>query len=111
MAGGAHRGPVGLGRQRRTLRLMQLLLVVAAVGIFIFAGYSWGRAAGFDEGRKADTIDEPKPPGAAQAIVLVVLGAGGLVGAWLLGGPGAVRIPTPAQLQGPAGREGIDSEA
>ena len=32
MAGGAHRGPVAPNRQRRTIRFVQLLLVLAAAG-------------------------------------------------------------------------------
>jgi hypothetical protein len=104
MGGGAHRGPVAHSRQRRTLRLMQILLAVAAAGLFVFAGYSWGRAAGFDAGRRAGDIDAPRRPGAFQVVVLVVLGAGALTGAWLLGGPDTVRMPTPARLDELTGR-------
>jgi hypothetical protein len=78
---------------------MQILLVGVAAGIFLFAGYSWGRASGYDLGRRAGSIDAPKRPGAGQIIVLISLGTGALVGAWLLGGPAAVRMPTPAQLE------------
>ncbi len=102
--GGAHRGPVAPTRQRRTIRFIQLLLVLFAVGLFVFAGYSFGRAAGYDDGRRAEQIDAPSEPSVGQAIVLVVLGGVALGGASLLGVGGAVRIPTPARLDDLAGR-------
>lgn len=102
--GGAHRGPVAPTRQRRTIRFIQLLLVLFAVGLFVFAGYSFGRAAGYDDGRRAEQIDAPSQPSLVQAIVLVVLGGVALGGASLLGAGGAVRIPTPARLDDLAGR-------
>jgi hypothetical protein len=104
MAGGAHRGPPAHSRQRRTLRFMQILLAVIAAALFAFAGYSWGRATGWEQGRASREIDAPARPGPAQVIVLAVLGAGALAGAWLIGGPGPVRMPTPARLEELTGR-------
>ena len=103
--GGAHRGPVAPTRQRRTIRFIQLLLVLFAAGLFVFAGYSFGRQAGYEDGRRAGEIDAPSEPSRIQAVVLVVLGGVALGGASLLGGAGgAVRIPTPARLDDLAGR-------
>ena len=104
MSGGTHRGPVAHGRQRRTIRLMQVILVVIAASLLMFAGYSLGRASGFDDGRRADEVGGPARPSAVQVIVLAVLGAGALAGAYLLGGRSGVRIPTPARLDELAGR-------
>lgn len=102
--GGAHRGPVAPTRQRRTIRFIQLLLVLFAVGLFVFAGYSFGREAGYEDGRRAEEIDAPAAPSLVQALVLVILGGVSLGGASLLGAGGAVRIPTPARLDDLAGR-------
>jgi hypothetical protein len=102
--GGAHRGPVAPTRQRRTIRFVQLLLVLFAVGLFVFAGYSFGREAGYEDGRRAGDIDAPSEPSVVQAVVLLVLGGVALGGASLLGAGGAVRIPTPARLDDLAGR-------
>lgn len=104
MGGGAHRGPVGLSRQRRTIRFVQLLLVVIAASLLLFAGYSWGRASGYDDGRRSRALDQPPPPAGTQAIVLAILGLGALGGALVLQGRGGVRIPTPARLEELAGR-------
>jgi hypothetical protein len=104
MAGGAHRGPPAHSRQRRTLRFMQILLAVIAAALFAYAGYSWGRTTGWEQGRSSREIDAPARPGPAQVIVLAVLGAGTLAGAWLIGGPGPVRMPTPARLEELTGR-------
>jgi hypothetical protein len=104
MTGGALRGPVAHSRQRRTIRLMQILLVVAAAGLFLFAGYSWGRASGYDDARNADRLDPPRRPGALQVVVLSALGLTALGAAFWLGGPEGVRIPTPARLEELAGR-------
>ena len=83
---------------------MQGLLIAIAAGLLMFAGYSWGRSTGFDQGRAADTIDAPAEPGAMQTVVLVILGAGALAGAFLLQRDGAVMVPTPAKLDALAGR-------
>lgn len=104
MAGGAHRGPPAHSRQRRTLRFMQILLALIAAALFVFAGYSWGRATGWEQGRTSGEIDAPARPGPLQVVVLVVLGTGALAGAWLIGGPGPVRMPTPARLEELTGR-------
>lgn len=105
MTGGSHRGPLGLRRQRRTIRFTQLLLIALAAGLLLFAGYSWGKASGFDAGRSADDLEAPRSPDAAQTVVLAALGATALAGALLLqGGVETVRIPTPAKLDELAGR-------
>ena len=104
MTGGTHRGPLGLRRQRRTIRFVQILLVVAAAALLLFAGYAWGRSSGFDAGARAGEIDAPRRPSAAQAIVLSLLGLAALGGALMLQGDGTVKIPTPARLDELAGR-------
>jgi hypothetical protein len=104
MTGGTHRGPAAHGRQRRTIRFMQVLLVVIAAALFTFAGFTWGRAAGYDDGRRAQEIGGPTRPSGIQVVVLGALGAGALICAFLLGGPSGVRIPTPARLDELAGR-------
>lgn len=104
MTGGTHRGPLGLRRQRRTIRFVQILLVLTAAGLLLFAGYALGRSSGYDAGTRAGDIDAPGRPSAAQTIVLAVLGLSALGGALLLQGDGTVRIPTPARLDELAGR-------
>ncbi|MGH2821308.1 MAG: hypothetical protein ACRDJ5_11705, partial [Actinomycetota bacterium] len=86
MAGGAHRGPVGLARQRRTLRFVQGLLVVIAAGLLVFAGYSLGRVDGYADGRRSGDVGAPREPSIVQVVVLSVLGLGSLAGALLLQG-------------------------
>jgi hypothetical protein len=103
MTGGTHRGPVAHGRQRRTIRLMQVLLIVVAAVLLMFAGYSWGRADGFDDAR-AGQIAPPRAPGIAQVVVPATLALVAIGAAFWLGGPGGVRIPTPARLEELAGR-------
>jgi hypothetical protein len=98
MVGGAHRGPVGVDRQRRTIRLVQIILVILAAGLLMFAGYSLGRARGFDDGRDADELSAPRRPTTAQTVVLAVLGVGALGAAVALQAPGGVRLLTPAKL-------------
>lgn len=83
MAGGAYRGPVAPARQRRTIRLVQILLVLIAVGLVWFAF-----AAG----------------DGAQTIVSVVIAAVCLLAAWSLSDGPSVRVPTPARLDELAGR-------
>jgi hypothetical protein len=104
MSGGAHRGPVAVTRQRRTIRLVQLLLVAIAAGLFVFAGYSLGRVAGYDDGRRADRLDAPRRPSAVQTVVLFVLGGAALGAAATLGTGGPLRVPTPARLEELVGR-------
>ena len=104
MTGGTHRGPLGLRRQRRTIRFIQILLVLTAAGLLLFAGYAWGRSSGYDAGTRAGEIDAPRRPSGVQTFVLSVLGLAALGGALVLQGDGTVRIPTPARLEELAGR-------
>lgn len=104
MVGGTHRGPVAPTRQRRTLRLVQGLLVLIAAGLLIFAGFAWGRSSGYELGRRSDDLGAPSKPSAAEVIVPALLGLGALTGALLLQGPGGIRMPTPARLEELAGR-------
>ncbi len=97
MTGGAHRGPVAHSRQRRTIRVLQGVLVLAAAGLLMFAGYSLGRTSGFDDARDSASFDAPARPPIAQTAVLVLLGASALAAALALQGEG-VRIPAPARL-------------
>lgn len=103
MTGGSYRGPVAPRRQRRAIRFVQVVLVLLAAGLLVFAGYSQGRSSGIETGRHADTLAPPKPPSATQTVVLGVLGVAALGGALLLQGPG-VRIPTPARLDDLTGK-------
>jgi TRAP-type C4-dicarboxylate transport system permease small subunit len=95
---------VGAARQRRTIRLMQALLVLLAAGLLMYAGYSLGRAHGFAEGRHADGIDPPRAPSVIQPVVLAALGVAALGSALALQGGGGVRVPTPARLDELSGR-------
>ena len=102
--GGAHRGPVAPGRQRRTIRIVQGLLVLIAAGLLMFAGYSMGRSSGYEDGQRAGQLDAPREPSSVQTIVLAALGLAALGGALYLQGDGTVRVPTPARLEELAGR-------
>jgi hypothetical protein len=104
MVGGSHRGPVAVTRQRRTIRFVQLLLVAIAAGLFVFAGYSLGRVTGFEDGRRAGSLDTPERPSGVQTVVLLVLGGAALGAAATLGTGPTVRIPTPARLEELVGR-------
>ncbi|CAN5724244.1 hypothetical protein BH24ACT26_BH24ACT26_19720 [soil metagenome] len=104
MGGGAHRGPVALTRQRRTIRFVQALLILIAAGLLMFAGYSLGRVDGYGDGRRAGELDAPRGPSVLQTVVLAALGSGALIGAFLVQGDGGVRIPTPARLEELTGR-------
>ena len=104
MVGGAHRGPVAHSRQRRTLRLMQGLLIVIAAGLLMFAGYALGRSSGFSDGQKAGELGGPSKPSTGEVVVPGLLGLGALAGALLLQGQGGIRIPSPARLEELAGR-------
>lgn len=104
MAGGAHRGPVAPTRQRRTIRFVQLLLVLTAAGLLGFAGYSYGRADGYDAGKRAASIDAPREPSQVQTVVLVVLAGLAFGAATLLQENTTVRVPTPSRLDELAGR-------
>ncbi len=79
--------------------------MLMAAGLLMWAGYSWGKSAGYDQGVGAEEVGAPAPPSATQTVVLAALGAGALLGALLLqGGSETVRIPTPARLDELAGR-------
>jgi TRAP-type C4-dicarboxylate transport system permease small subunit len=103
VTGGTHRGPVAPARQRRAIRTVQALLLVFATGLLLFAGYTWGRASGYEDGRRAGDIDAPSRPSSAQTGVLAVVGGVALVAALMLQGDG-VRVPTPARLEELTGR-------
>ena len=98
--GGAHRGPVAPTRQRRTIRFIQVLLVVFGVGLLVFAVMSFLDTIGYEPVR---TIDAPREPSLVQPIVLTVVGAIFFGGGLLLGGR-TVRVPTPARLEELVGR-------
>lgn len=98
LGGGAHRGPVGHARQRRSIRLVQALLVLCAAGLLLFAGYSWGLSSGYERAAETSTIDRPSGPSPWQTVVLSVLGLVSLGAATALQGSG-VRIPVPARLE------------
>ncbi len=91
-------------RQRRTIRFVQILLVLTAFALMAFAGYSYGRADGYQAGQRADEIDAPREPSSLQPLVLVVLGVLAFGGATLLQENSTVRVPTPARLDEFAGR-------
>ena len=104
MGGGAHRGPVAPTRQRRTIRFVQILLLLTAAGLLMFAGYSWGLVNGYEDGTRAGAIDAPREPSPWQPVVLVVLGGIAIRGAFALQDSSGVRMPTPARLDDLAGR-------
>ena len=81
-----------------------MLLLVAAAGLLVFAGYSWGLVAGYEDGRNAGAIDAPREPSPWQPLVLVVLGGIAIRGAFALQDSSGVRLPTPAALDDLAGR-------
>jgi hypothetical protein len=83
---------------------MQALLVIVAAGLLMYAGYARGRAAGYDDGRRADEIGAPRPPSLAETIVPALLGLGALGAALALQGREGLRLPTPARLDELAGR-------
>ena len=82
---------------------MQGVLVIAAAALLGYAGYSLGVVRGYADGKRAGTLDAPRPPSAAQTIVLVLIGTAALGGALALQG-GGVRAPTPARLDELTGR-------
>ncbi|MFN2388132.1 MAG: hypothetical protein ABR575_00790 [Actinomycetota bacterium] len=104
IGGGAHRGPVAPIRQRRTLRFVQVLLVVVAGGLLMFAGYAWGESRGYEQARRAGDLGAPRAPGLGEVIALATLGLAALSGAVALQGDGTLRVPTPARLEELAGR-------
>lgn len=80
------------------------MFVLFAIGLFVFAGYSFGRSAGYEDGARAGEIDAPSEPSPVKAVVLVVLGGVSLASGMLLSSGGAVRVPTPARLEELVGR-------
>lgn len=99
LTGGSHRGPLGLRRQRRTIRFVQLLLIAIGIGLAAFA-----LASTFDVGQRPQAGTLTRPGSAAQPIVLGVLALIAWGAAWLLADGRGVRIPTPARLEELAGR-------
>lgn len=98
MAGGAYRGPVGLRRQKRTIRFVQVLLALGAIGVTIVAIAAWPDGGAPQPGTLA------RAAGIAQPLVLLVVTGALAAGAWLLADGRDVRIPTPARLEELAGR-------
>jgi hypothetical protein len=84
VTGGAYRGPVALRRQKRTIRFVQVLLVLISASVTLFALSGDGNWS--------------------QVAVLLVLAAIGLGAAWSLSEGRDVRIPSPARLDELAGR-------
>lgn len=99
MAGGSYRGPLGLRRQRRTIRFVQLLLIVIGVGLVAFALMSMSEV-----GRRPDPGTLGRAGSRAQPVVLGLLALITWGAAWLLTDGRGVRIPTPARLDELAGR-------
>lgn len=97
---GVRRGPAALGRQRRTLRLMQILLIGLAVAFLVFAGYSWGRGSASGGGPTSGA----REPGPGQVIVLIIFGVVSISAAVGLQARGGLRMPVPARLDELAGR-------
>lgn len=79
--------------------MMQALLVVTAAVLLMFAGYTWGRAAGIDEAQRSDDLGGTRAPSPAQVIVPALLGLGSLTAAFLLQAGAGVRLLTPARLE------------
>ncbi len=82
---------------------MQILLVLMASGLLIFAGYSWGVIDGLESRGRIGDLGGPTKPSALQPVVLTVLGLGAFAGALLLQAAGGIRLPTPARLDNVAG--------
>ncbi|MEA2433317.1 MAG: hypothetical protein QOG54_774 [Actinomycetota bacterium] len=101
MGGGAHRGPVAPTRQRRTIRLMQIIFVLFALGLLAFAVYSFTQVGGYEGG---SGFDAARAPSWDQPIVLAILGVLSGAAALVLRDGSSVRIPTPARLDELAGR-------
>jgi hypothetical protein len=104
MGGGSYRGPVGILRQRRTIRFVQICLIAIAAALLMLAGYSQGRVSGFEQGRRVHSVGVASAPSTSKTVVLVILGAGFLGAAVLLQGQGGVRMPVPARLEELTGR-------
>ena len=103
MLGGAHRGPVAPSRQRRTIRLVQALLIVMGLGLVVAAFLSLIEVTAFDPSGVA-SFDRPRPPSWGQPIVLAILALVSLGAASVLGLGRTVKLPTPARLEEFVGR-------
>lgn len=103
MGGGALRGPVAPIRQRKTIRFVQVLLVLTAVSVFVFAGFVFARR-GVDTSSSRTDLGDPRRPSLMQPIALALLGAAALGVARALSDGPSVRVPTPARLDELAGR-------
>ncbi|HEV3472319.1 MAG TPA: hypothetical protein VG408_03825 [Actinomycetota bacterium] len=100
MGGGSYRGPLGLRRQRRTIRFVQVLLIGVGFGLAGLALVSLGEVRD-----RPDPLTLAVEGSIAQPIVLGLLALFSWFAAWLLAdGLGSVRIPTPARLDELAGR-------
>ena len=104
MAGGAYRGPVAHSRQRRTLRLVQVLMVLVAAGLLLFAGYGLGKKVGYDDGRRSGELGAPAQTSTGEVVVPAGLALLFLAGAFYLQAQGGLRMPSPARLDELAGR-------
>lgn len=110
MLGGALRGPVAPSRQRRTIRLVQLLLLFMAAGLVVFAVTSATEVATYDPAGLA-SFERPRPPSVIQPVVLGILAVFALGAAASLGIGRTVNLPTPARLDELVGRaEGVAIE-
>ena len=103
MGGGALRGPVAPTRQRRTIRFVQLLLILTAVAVFLFAGFVFARREGGSASPGPD-LRAPRHPSVVQPVALIVIGLVALGTARALSDGPSVRVPTPARLDELAGR-------
>lgn len=83
-----------MGRQRRTIRLVQLLLVALGAGLLFFSGYSFAGKDGGDE-----DLDAGRSTPMSQVVVTAMLGIGGVAAALALQTEGGVRLLTPAKLR------------
>ena len=104
MLGGAHRGPVALDRQRRTIRLVQIILVLVGVGLIVSAGYSFMHVVGYEAPSGSASFERPRPPSLVEPVVLAILGAVSMAVAASLGLGRTVKLPTPARPEEFVGR-------
>ncbi len=89
---------------------MQILLVAVGAALFVFAGFSWGRVVGFEDGRRAADLDTPRRPSWTQTLVLGALGAAAIAGAGLLQ-QSVPRLPRPGRLEELGGELRSDDSA
>lgn len=78
---------------------MQVLLVLVAAGLLVFAGFGWGKRTGYDEGRRAGDLGGPARTSLGEVVVPAALALAFLGGAFLLQGRGGLRMPSPARLE------------